>query len=529
MGGTAWWSKPWRKISRTAHQVSTVGVDLGTSGVRAVAYNDTGQQIAAAADKTNLQRPRPGWVVFDAEAVLRAAESLVGAVAAEAANQGDQVRAIAFSSQGEAIVPVDRRGRALSAVPVGMDARGESAAQAMAERLGAERVQQITGQPLNRMFSIYKIAAGGSAWRPPAARAYRALADFVATRWGADPAIDWTAAARTGLFDVNSAAWSTEILAAAAVDAPWLAEVPFSECLVPGTTIGTVSAEATERLGLPRGTALVAGAHDQAASFIGAGGGAGSVSTFALGSSDCLTVETPHRPAGIVGTGFATYPWRPARWLTLAGTAAGGWTLDWYGALIGVREVDELMSEASPEPPPVIVLPYLAGSGTLDNDPTGRGAVIGLTLDLSRRQLTRAFLEAAGYELGSIVVAFVAADVPVGQVRAVGTGAISPITLGIRASAAGVRLTPALGYASARGAALLAGAGIGMFDLDELPPITLGATVQPDPKTIDWYAQQRQTYRDLYRVLKPFNQRFEVQKGQLDNASSDPRHDARRC
>jgi xylulokinase len=490
--------------------VSTVGVDLGTSGVRAVAYNDTGQQIAAAADKTSLQRPRPGWVVFDAEAVRRAAESLVRAVAAEAADRGDQVRAIAFSSQGEAIVPVDRHGRALSAVPVGMDARGETAAQAMAERLGAKRVQQITGQPLNRMFSVYKIAAGGSAWRPPAARAYRALADFVATRWGAEPAIDWTAAARTGLFDVNAAAWSAEILAAAAVDAPWLAEVPFSECLVPGTTIGKVSAEAAERLGVPSGTALVAGAHDQAASFIGAGGGAGSVSTFALGSSDCLTVETPDRPAGIVGTGFATYPWRPARWLTLAGTAAGGWTLDWYGALTGVRDVNELMSEASPEPPPVIVLPYLAGSGTLDNDPTGKGAVIGLTLDLSRPQLTRAFLEAAGYELGAIIAAFSSAGVPVGQIRAVGAGAASPTILAIRTSAAGVPLTPAFGNASARGAALLAGVGIGIFTIDDLPSITLGATARPDPETVDWYARQRQTYRDLYQVLKPFNQRFDV-------------------
>jgi sugar (pentulose or hexulose) kinase len=379
----------------------------------------------------------------------------------------------------------------------------------MAERLGAERVQQITGQPLNRMFSIYKIAAGGSAWRPPAARAYRALADFVATRWGANPAIDWTAAARTGLFDVNAAAWSAEILAAAAVEAPWLAEVPFSECLVPGTTIGTVSAEAAERLGLQHGTALVAGAHDQAASFIGAGT-AGSVSTFALGSSDCLTVETPDRPAGIVGTGFATYPWRPSRWLTLAGTAAGGWTLDWYGALTGVRDVDELMSEASAEPPPVIVLPYLAGSGTLDNDPTGRGAVIGLTLDLNRAQLSRAFLEAAGYELGAIVAAFSGAGVPVGQVRAVGAGAANPTTLAIRASAAGVPLTPAFGNASARGAALLAGVGIGIFTIDDLPSITLGVTARPDPETVDWYAQQRQAYRDLYQVLKPFNQRFDV-------------------
>jgi fructose-bisphosphate aldolase class II len=224
---------------------------------------------------------------------------------------------------------------------------------------------------------------------------------------------------------VNAAAWSAEVIAAAAVDAPWLADAPFAECVVSGTVVGTVSAEVAERLGLPRATALVAGAHDQAASFIGAGGAAGSVSAFALGSSDCLTVETPQRPGRIADTGFATYPWQPARWLTLAGTAAGGWTLEWYAGLTGVPDVNALLSESSAEPPPILVLPYLAGSGTLDNDPTGRGAVIGLTLDLSRPQLTRAFLEAAGYELGSIVAAFAAADVPVGQVRAVGTGAVS--------------------------------------------------------------------------------------------------------
>jgi xylulokinase len=522
--------------------VSTIGIDLGTSGVRAVAFNDQGQPIAAAAEKTSLKRPREGWVVLDAEAVLRSTEALLAAVAGEAAGQGDQVRAIALSSQGEVVVPVDSHGQALSLAPVSMDARGEPAARAMSERFGAERVQDITGQPLNRMFSVYKIAAGDAAWQPPAARAYRALSDFVIARWGAAPAIDWTLAARTGLFDVNAATWSGEVVAAAAVDAPWLTEVPFSECVPSGTPLGTVSGTAAERLGIPRATELVAGAHDQAASFIGAGGKAGSVSTFALGSSDCLTVETSQRPAGIGGTGFATYPWRPEHWLTLAGTAAGGWTLEWYVDLTGVADADALLSELSPEPPPVIVLPYLAGSGTLDNDPSGRGAVIGLTLDLSRAQLTRAFLEAAGYELRSIVAAFTAADVPVGQIRAVGSGASNPITLGIRASAAGVPLSPALGNASARGAALLAGVGIGILDIDDLPLTTLGTTAHPDPNTVDWYIQQRQTYRDLYRVLKPFNQRFEVHrapdagrenlaettKGQSSYASPDARHDTRR-
>ena len=92
------------------------------------------------------------------------------------------------------------------------------------------------------------------------------------------------------------------------------------------------------------------------------------------------------------------------------------------------------------------------------------------------------------------------------------------------------------------GAALLAGVGCGLFDIDDLPSITLGDTAYPDPDTVDWYTQQRQTYRDLYRVLKPFNKRFEVghpsarareslseaPKGLFTHASPDARHDTRR-
>jgi sugar (pentulose or hexulose) kinase len=109
----------------------------------------------------------------------------------------------------------------------------------------------------------------------------------------------------------------------------------------------------------------------------------------------------------------------------------------------------------------------------------------------------------------------------------VGAGSRDHVTLSILPSASSsVPLTPASGNASARGAALLAGVGIGLFDIDDLPSITLGATAYPDPHTVDWYTQQRQTYRDPYRVLKPFNQRLEVghpTKGESSYASPGAR------
>ena len=486
--------------------MSTIGLDLGTTGVRAVSFDAAGREISAASRRTQLTKPRDGWLEFDPEAVLISSERVVAEAAAAAAAANDPVTAIGFSSQGEAIVPVDGRGRALAAAPVGMDSRGEPAARFVAAQVGAMRVQQITGQPLNRMFSVYRIAVGDQAWRPPRASGYRTLADFIAARWGAAPATDWTAAARTGMFDVNSASWSDELIAVVAEEAPWIADVHLSEPVAPGTPLGPVTT-AADRLGVRPGTLLVAGIHDQAASFIGAGGRAGAVSIFALGSSDCLTVETTRRPAGIIGTGFATYQWRPDHWLTLAGTAAGGWALDWYVDLLGKCDPAELITDLANEPPSLIVLPHLAGSNTLDNDPTGSGAIIGLTLDTTRAELTRAFLEAAGYELDVLVEAFTAEGLTVGDIRAVGTGATSSASLAVRTSASGLSLTPAGGQASARGAALIAAAAIGTADLDELPPPETGTTLHPEPATSGWYAQQRRVYRQLHQTLRALHVR----------------------
>lgn len=484
--------------------MSTIGLDLGTTGVRAVSFDAAGRKIAAATRRTHLTRPRDGWLEFDPEAVLRSSEAVVAEAAAAAASAGDEASAIGFSSQGEAIIPVDARGRALAPAPVTMDSRGEPAARALAARVGCDRVQQITGQPLHRMFSIYKIAVGDQNWRPPRAAAWRTLADFIASRWGGAPATDWTSAARTGMFEVGTTSWSNELIGAVAEDAPWIAELPLSEVVPPGTPVGAV-ADAADRLGVRPGTRLIAGLHDQAASFVGGGGRESAVATFALGSSDCLTVGTAGRPHGISGMGFATYPWRPGHWLTLAGTAAGGWALDWYAGLTDTDDVAELVTYMATEPSPLLVLPYLAGSNTLDNDPFSRGAILGLTLDVTRPQLTRAFLEAAGYELAVLVDGFTAAGMTVGDLCAVGTGATSTASLAVRSSASGLPLTPTSGRASARGAALLAAAAMGTVDLDDLPPVEVGSTLRPDPTIADWYTQQRRAYRHLHDVLRPFD------------------------
>jgi sugar (pentulose or hexulose) kinase len=483
--------------------MSLLGVDLGTSGVRVVAVDRDGLDIAGAARPTALVRPGDGLVETDADEMLAAAGGLLAEVASHPALAVDPPEAISFSVQGEAVVPVGSDGRALARAPVSMDRRGAGAAARIADELGARTIQRITGQPAHPMFSLYKLFG----WTRPELHGYRCLGDYVAGRFGARAAMDTSMAARTGAYDVDAGAWSPELLAAAEVDERLLPEV------VPaGTVAGKLSGEAAALTGLPSGLPLVVGAHDQAASFLGGGGRAGTSCVVSFGSSDCLTVGTSGRPRELIETGLATYPMREGLWLTLAGTAAGGWVLDWFAAVagaLGPAERDDLFEHAAADPPRVLVLPYFTGSGTLDNDPLARGAIVGLSLGTSRAELARAFLESFGFEIRKIVDALIDRDVAVGTLYAVGGGARSTRSLAIRASAAGRSLTPVAGHAAARGAALLAGVGIGLYpSIGDLPAPACGSPVPPDPATAEWYLAQARRFRDLYPTLVPHDRSY---------------------
>ncbi|MFI7587416.1 L-fuculokinase [Spongisporangium articulatum] len=482
--------------------MSLVGLDLGTSGVRAAAFDVAGRPLAEVARATTLRRPGPGLAELDAEELLAAAVAVLREVAESPAVRADPVEALSFSVLGEAVVGVDDEGRALGPAPVSMDRRGADLAMAVDRELGADEVQRITGQPLHAMFSVYKVGTVAQ-WVDAGVRV-RTMGEFVAARLGARAAIDTTMAARTGAFDVESGTWSAEM-----ADATGVPVTIWPDVVPAGTTIGAVGTEASGATGLRPGTPIVAGSHDQACSYWGAGGRVGATSVFAFGSSDCLTVGSPTRPEGLIGTGLATYAAAQNLWITLAGTAAGGWALEWWSRTAGASDAAAtaaLLEDAHDVPPALLVLPYLAGSGTLDNDEAAAGAVLGLTLETSRAELTRAFLEGAGYELARIDEALRARGVEVGAIRAVGTGSQFPLALRMRASAAGLALHAVPGNSSARGAALQAGVGIGLFgSLADLPEPVLGDGGPAVPEDQDWYAAQRRRYTDLAKTIAPLS------------------------
>lgn len=476
--------------------MNLLGVDVGTTGVRALVINADGTALASATQRTSLRRPGPGLVVTDFEEILRNVTDVVTRVVTGMPKH-EPIAAISFSLQGEAFLPVDNNLQALALGPVSMDQRGISAVPIIADRIGVDAFQSLTGQPLHPMFPLLKLAADKQLRETVGAEKYLCLGEFLAGRIGAKPLTDTTMAARMGGYAIDRGEWDPGLWELADVGIERLPDV-----VSPGTVIGEISRQFAESTGLRAGTAVIVGSHDQAASFWGGGGSNGKSSVFAFGSSDCLTVGSAERPVDLIGTGFATYRGADDSWLTLAGTAAGGWALEWLADLVAAKSPDpmrEIFEDLGTEPSNLLVLPYLSGSGTLDNDPHARGAILGLTLTTSRNEIVRAFVESAGYELAKIVEAMESRGLRVGDIRGVGTGAWNTEALGLRANASGRPLTPVQEYASARGAAIQAGVGVGAFsNFSEVPQPKLGAASQPSNETYATYQEMREQYSSLF-------------------------------
>lgn len=476
--------------------MSVLSVDLGTSGVRAAAFSMRGALIATSAKRLSLQH-HGVFVELDVNEIFTAAAECFRTVTAECLRLGDSPSAVSFSVQGEAICPINHSAELLALAPVSMDARGVSYATNLGSYLGAQQFQTLTGQPLHPMFSIFKIMANtGGSWLSDTNR-FGTLDAVLAERLGGQFATDRSMAARTGAFDVNQNVWSAEVLSAIeCTSGVQIHPEQLPSVVVAGTCIGHVTAAGEAEFGIPKGTAIVAGCHDQAAGWIGSGGTPGGAAVMSFGSSDCLTFGTAERPAGFDGTGLASYPLREGEWVTLAGTAAGGWALEWYANLVGAT-VETIFAKLPEVPSPVLVIPYLAGSGTLDNLPEATGLFAGLKLDTTRAEIARAIVEAAGFELWKIMQAVRSQSIAITTITAVGGGSHNEQALQIRSDAAGVAMRRGPEHASLLGAARLAAAGLGV-ELPSTPQHGIGRELNDQ----DWYAARRAAYVALFQNTK---------------------------
>ncbi len=473
-----------------------LGVDEGTSAVKAMLFDSDLRPVAEARREKALSHPRPGWVEQDAEEVLAA---VVGAIGDVLAGAEDEVVACGLDHQGESILAWDAEtGKPLTPIVTWQDKRSQEAIDRLEADGGAEEVRRISGMPLDPYFS-----AGKLTWLlehdDQVARARDAgtlrlgtVDSFLCDRLGAGFATDPSTVSRTQL---GGPEWDDRLLEAFGVPREALPEVADT-----AGDLGTLS-----HPDWPTELALRARCVDQQAALAGAGCVMPGMVKATYGTGVFVLAhagtERPQPEGGLL----PTIAWRvegEVEWAIDGGVFTAGALLEWLSRDLGLADDPAALAAAAAaveESGGVRVLPALAGVGAPWWKPDARAVLAGLTAGARASHIARAALEGIAWRVADVVDA-VRESVPVEVLRVDGGLTRDPTLLQLQADAAGVPVQRGAVDATAAGAAALAavGAGILASTRDIAERIPEGERVGP-VRDAEWREQEHDLWCEFVR------------------------------
>ena len=496
--------------------MSLLGIDVGTSGCKAALFSAGGELLAAAYAEYDIDHPQPGYAELDA---LRVWETVKGLVARAAASmESDPVRALAVSSMGEAVVPVTRERQILGPSIINFDRRGEEFLAELRAGMPAERLYRINGNTLGNNYSLTKLMWIQRHQPELYARAGLFLhwAGFISFMLGAEPAVDYSLANRTLLFDLDRADWSDELIAWAGLDR---AKLP--RPVPPGSVVGEVSDGMAQELGLLARVKIVAGAHDQNATALGCGVIREGQTVYGMGTFTCITpvferrIDAGPMLARGLNTEHHAVPGRYVSFLYNQGGALLKWYRDTFAPLEKRQALAEgrdiyagLIAEIPERPSEVLVLPHFMLTGPPEFIGGSSGVMLGLKLETTRGEILKGMLEGSVYYLKECVDTLPEVGIAIRDFRATGGGSKSDAWVQLSADIFGTPIVcPRITEAGALGAAILAGIGAGDFASAEqgvAAMVRLERSFTPDVAQHDRYARRYEQYKKLWPLLKDF-------------------------
>jgi xylulokinase len=477
-----------------------LGLDLGTSGIKALLI-DAGQSVIASAHSSlEVSRPRPGWSEQDPADWIAACEEAVNALKLSHPGELGAVRGIGLSGQMHGATLLDASDAVLRPAILWNDTR----AHAEAAALDADpRFRAITGNIVFPGFTAPKLAWVKANEPEIFSRVAKVLLpkDFLRLWLTGEHVSEMSDASGTSWLDVGARRWSSDLLAATDLDERHMPR------LVEGTDIsGTLRGDLAARWGM--GSVVVAGgAGDNAASACGMGTVADGRAFVSLGTSGVLFAANGAYKPNAQSAVHAFCHALPGTWHQMGVILSATDCLNWLSQIAG-RSAGDLTSELGEDvraPGPVTFLPYLSGERTPHNDAAIRGAFAGLSHQCDRATLTQAVLEGVAFALRDNLEALKAAGTTLTSVSAVGGGARSRYWLKAIANALELPVeVPADGdFGAAFGAARL-----GLIAAESADPLSVCTapsiveTIEPSADLLPAYAQAYARYRALYPAIK---------------------------
>lgn len=489
-----------------------LGLDIGTSGVKAILVEQSGEVVAAATTPLTLSTPRPGWAEQHPDDWWDATVRSIAGVLAQ--KPGAQVAAVGISGQMHSSVFLDRGGAVVRPALLWCDGRTTAECAEITQRAGGEeRLRDWVRNPALEGFTLPKVL-----WlRNHEPDAYGRVAtvilakDFIRYRLTGVLACEPSDASGTLMFDPARLEWSDELLNATSVPRALLPDVGGS-----AEVLGRVTGESARRTGLAEGTPVVGGGADNACGAAGVGVIMPGEAVASWGTSGTVLAPTaqPFVDPGLRAHTFCHVA--PRVWYVMGVVLSAGGAFAWYRdqlarELAGVPGADgKLDAEADSVPPGaagVTFLPYLQGERTPHRDASARGAFLGLSLAHTRAHLTRAVLEGITFALRDSLSILQELGLSPNHLLLTGGGAKSPFIRRLQADVYGVPVsTVNREEGPAYGAALLAAVGAGAYpDLAAAASATLtrGASERPNSRTHREYEPVYDRFRTSYRAARP--------------------------
>ncbi len=480
----------------TTRGAVALGLDVGTSGLKAVALNAAGESVAVAGTTYPLLTPQPGWTEQHPQDWVNAAKMALSELASQLTNY--DIVALGLSGQMHGLVPLDGAGEVIRPAPLWNDQRTGAAALEIEARVPRGELIARTGNPAVTGFQLPKIVWLRGAEPQNFARLRHALLpkDYLGFVLTGELVTEPSDASGVGALNLAARDWDADVLAALDLDKSLFPEVVPSHAVV-----GKLKPDLARELGLPSRLPVIAGAGDNAGAAVGLGLssqqlGVGSLS---LGTSGVifLPLETPTpEPEGRVHLFCHADGGYHLLGVTLAAAGALQWFRDALAPEIGF---DALLAEAGTVPPGahgLTFVPYLAGERSPHLNPDARGMFAGLSLAHGRREMVRAVLEGTVFALEQ-ALDFMRPLTPVKRLLTVGGGARSDTWLAAAGAALQVPLArPNLEASPARGAAILALAGAGVYPDVQTAMAMAAPGAEPAPSgDPNDYAAARERYR----------------------------------
>ena len=480
-----------------------LGIDLGTSGVKAILLSEEGKVIASHGEPLQVNRPHPLWSEQDPSSWWRATDAAVLALGQK--HSLSNVRAVGLTGQMHGATLLDKQQNILRPAILWND--GRSAQECRELEASVPNSRQITGNLMMPGFTAPKLKWVAKHEPGVFAQIDKVLLPKDYLRWKMSGvfASDMSDAAGTMWLDVGLRDWSDELLAATGLNRSHM------PTLFEGSQItGELLASIAQRWHMPV-VPVVAGGGDNAAGAVGVGLYRSGQAMLSLGTSGVYFA---------VSDGFLSNPESavhsfchalPNTWHLMSVMLSAASCLDWVAKLTGLSSVAELLKEvesSAPAEAPLWFLPYLSGERTPHNNPEAKGAFWGLTHEHQRADLCRAVLEGVGFALADGMDVLHATGLKPQRITLIGGGARSAYWRQMLADISGQTLEyrtggdvgPALG--AARLAQIALHPSTPLAEL--LPELPLEQVHKPDAARYESYQERRRIFRELYRALEVF-------------------------